>query len=206
MRPLLLVLVTLFLTACSSSTSQSTLPAPRDTPMTVGQRVPDTVLRTIDDQPMEFSALYADRPVVITFYRGGWCPYCNQALTEWDTHLSDITAMGADFVAITPERPDLAAATASKNSTHFPIYSDADGSAARMLGIAFTLDEDLQTRYRGYKVDLSTINASGQWALPHPATFIIDQTGTIRYAHVNPDYAKGRAKPEEVLAVLSGLN
>ncbi len=119
--------------------------------------------------------------------------------------MGDIQAAGAHFVAITPERPELVGNTVDKYDLDFPVYSDADGQAARALGIAFTLDDATQTKYRGYGIDLARSNANGSWDLPRPGTYIVDTKGIIRYAHTDPNYVDGRADPDEVIAALRAM-
>lgn len=203
-RAVIVTLAATLIAACSSS-KQAANPVEPDSLRVVGDPMPDAVLRTVDNQPMALRSLYADRPVVITFYRGGWCPYCNKALEQWDGRMGDIQAAGAHFVAITPERPELVGNTVDKYDLDFPVYSDADGQAARALGIAFTLDDATQTKYRGYGIDLARSNANGSWDLPRPGTYIVDTKGIIRYAHTDPNYVDGRADPDEVIAALRAM-
>lgn len=172
----------------------------------VGQTVRDAELRTIEDEPVSLRELAEEKgPLIITFYRGGWCPFCNRALEDWQDKLGAIEAAGATFVAITPEKPDLAGKTKDKNKLSYIVLSDAENQAAESLNVLFALDEETQKKYEGYGIDLDQTNGSGEWKLPHPATFIIDREGVVRYAHVDPDYREGRADPDEVLGALKKL-
>lgn len=149
--------------------------------------------------------LLAKGPVVVTFYRGGWCPYCNRSLKEFQDRLTDITAAGATLVAISPETPDNALSTAEKSALQFAVLSDASNAVAKQFGIVFPMNSDLVTVYRGFGVDLEAHNNDPAWTLPLPATYVIDTAGVVRYAYLNEDYTQ-RATPDEVLAVLKTLN
>lgn len=172
--------------------------------LAVGERVGNANLLDASGNTVALASLYRDRPVVVTFYRGGWCPYCNRALTEWEGRVAELRAMGVDFVAITPERPDETLVTAEKNATDFRILSDANFEAADAFRVRFTLDQDTQTRYKGFGVDLGEHNAAGLWDLPAPGTFLIDRSGVVRYAWADWDYRQ-RAEPDEVIAAARAL-
>lgn len=172
--------------------------------LAVGERVGAATLQDSAGNAVSLASLYSDRPVVVTFYRGGWCPYCNRALTEWEGRVAELEALGVGFVAITPERPDETLATAEKNGTDFRVLSDANFEAADAFRVRFTLDQDTQSRYKGFGVDLSEHNAAGLWDLPAPGTFLIDRSGVVRYAWADWDYRR-RAQPDEVIAAARAL-
>lgn len=171
----------------------------------VGDSVPNVDLATILGSDIRLADLIDDGPTVIVFYRGGWCPYCQGDLTEWQAHLDEVKSLGASVLAITPEAPNRAEATSAKNNLGFEVLSDVKGEAAAEFDLGFTLDDDTQRRYAGYGIDLPTINARQNWDLVIPATYVVDTTGVIRYAYVNEDY-KQRADPTEVVAALRALN
>ncbi|MCA9288507.1 MAG: AhpC/TSA family protein [Phycisphaerales bacterium] len=172
--------------------------------LAVGERVGGATLQDAAGNAVSLASLYSDRPVVVTFYRGGWCPYCNRALTEWEGRVAELEALGVGFVAITPERPDETLRTAEKTGAEFRILSDANFEAADAFRVRFTLDQDTQTRYKGYGVDLAQHNAAGLWDLPAPGTFLIDRSGVVRYAWADWDYRQ-RAEPDEVIAAARAL-
>ncbi len=171
-----------------------------DTPgLTVGEQAPTGFsLTTVDNKPVALESLWADGPVVITFYRGGWCPYCTKELAKWEPKLSEVDSLGADFVAITMEKPDAAQKTGAKHAEHLRILSDVDGDVSRAFRLAFSLDAKTVSRYKGFGIDLATNNANGEWELPAPGTYVIDETGAIRYAWASWDYSK-RAPIDEVM-------
>lgn len=144
-------------------------------------------------------------PVVVTFYRGGWCPYCNMELRVWQEALPEITAAGASLVAITPELPDESLSTIEKNELEFEVLTDVNAAYAREIGLAFPLSEELKPVYTGFGIDLEKHNGEGQFDLPMAATFVVDTEGLIVSAFVDADYTK-RQEPSEVVSVLHGLS
>ena len=166
--------------------------------LAVGDRGPDAMVMTAEGEEMSLADLYQDGPVIVTFYRGGWCPFCTKALAGWEDRMDDVAALGVTFVAITPEKPEHAAATQGKHAPSMMIVSDAAGEASRAYRVAFAVTAPLQETYKGYGVDLCEHNANGTWELPAPGTFVIDRDGVITYAWADWDYKK-RADPDEVL-------
>ncbi len=172
----------------------------------VGDTVADADLLTIDAEKVSLRDLAAkEGPLVVTFYRGGWCPFCNKALAAWESRLDEVKGAGGKFIAISPEKPELARGTSKKSHLSYVVLSDSTNKAAEAFDVLFTVDAETRKKYEGYGIDLGEANASGEWKLPHPATFIIDRQGVVRYAHVDPDYAKGRADPGEVIDALKNL-
>lgn len=166
-----------------------------------GDRLPALTLPGADGAPVDLGALAAAGPLVITFYRGGWCPYCNIELRAYQQRLGAFNALGATLVAVSPERPDDSLDTAQKNGLAFPVLSDVKGRLADALGIRFRLTPEIVALYRRFGHDLPTRNGDGEWALPMPATFVVARGGTILAAFVDPDYRR-RMDPEEALAAL----
>ena len=179
-------------------------PAPDEFGLTVGSKAPAASLVTAEGERVSLESLHADGPVVVTFYRGGWCPYCNQALTEWEGRTGDLQSAGARLVALTPEAPVHAGETATKNNLGFSVLSDASFEAADGFGIRFSLDDETQSKYQQYGINLGEWNASKEWSLPHPATYVIDQEGVIRWRWVQEDYST-RAAPDDVIAAVNAL-
>jgi peroxiredoxin len=171
------------------------------TALQVGAELPALALPDAMGQPVNLKALNATGPLVIVFYRGGWCPYCNLELREWQRLLPQVRALGATLVAISPQTPDNSLSTAEKNELAFPVLSDSSLAAALAFGIAFTLSPELVALYSQVGNDLPTLNGNGQWVLPVPATYLIDATGHVALAHVEVDYRE-RAEPLQVLEAL----
>lgn len=169
--------------------------------LVVGEHAPDAMIQTREGQQVSLASLYADGPIVVTFYRGGWCPYCTRQLAEWQGREAELAQAGGRLVAITAESPDNVTKTASKHDLGFDIYSDTTMAAAKAYRVYFDLDAGTKTRYKGFGIDLGTSNASGDWSLPAPGTFVIDRDGIVQYAWADWDY-KQRADADEVIAAV----
>jgi len=169
-----------------------------------GGLAPDIALDDAMGRSVRLSDLWRHGPLVIVFYRGGWCPYCNLTLRAWQQRLPEIANRGASLVAISPQSPDNTLDTAEKNALAFPVLSDSTLEAARAFGIAFDLQPDLVELYMGFGNDLPARNGNGRWALPVPATFVIGRDGRVAFAHVEADYRQ-RAEPDDVLRVVDRL-
>jgi peroxiredoxin len=174
------------------------------TALATGASAPDLSLPDAKGNPVRLSDLWKQGPVVIAFYRGGWCPYCNLELRAWQQQLPALQAAGASLVAISPQSPDNSLSTAEKNALAFTVLSDSLLAAAEAFGVAFELPAELVALYSGVGNDLPTINGNGKWVLPVPATFVIDRNGRIVYAHVEADYRE-RAEPINVIKLLQKL-
>jgi peroxiredoxin len=141
--------------------------------------------------------------VIVTFYRGGWCPYCNLELKAFQDMLPQIKAAGASLVAISPEKPDESLSTAQKNALSFEVLSDVGQKAGRAFGLVYEFTDELKTAYEGFGLDIPSRNgAPGDWALPVAATYVIGSDGVITYAYTDTDY-RDRADPLDVLEALT---
>ena len=167
----------------------------------VGDHAPDLTLPDAMNQPVRLADLWQRGPLVLVFYRGGWCPYCNLELRAWQQHGDALTRLGASLVAISPQTPDNSLSTAQKNDLAYPVLSDSALAVATAFGVAFEMPQALIDLYRGGGNDLAVVNGNGQWVLPLPATYVIDRNGRIMFAHVEADYRQ-RAEPTDVLAAL----
>jgi peroxiredoxin len=169
----------------------------------MGDKAPNFELKNALDQVVKLSWLLENGPVVLTWYRGGWCPYCNMQLRYLQTMLPEFKNANATLVAISPETPDNSLNTKEKNKLEFEVLSDYDNQVAKKFGIAFTLNEELVGIYNGFH-KLETFNGIDTNELPIPATYIIDTDYTIKYAFINPDYRE-RAEPKDLVTVLKRL-
>lgn len=170
-----------------------------------GDRFPDLVLPDHAGRLVRIADRLKAGPLVISFYRGGWCPYCNLELRAYDAALEELREAGGDLIAVSPERPDHAGQTISKNDLRFPILSDTEGRLSSALGIRFDLDDDIIALYRKFGHDLPTHNGDGAWSLPVPATYVVDRDEIIVLAHIDPDY-RNRLEPQAAIAVVRDLN
>ena len=169
-----------------------------------GDTAPDFVLADPDGKPVSSRELLAKGPLVISFYRGVWCPYCNLELQALQEALPEITARGASLVAISPQTAPNSRKSQRDNKLGFPILSDARSEVAEAFGIRFPLPDYLVELYKGFKNDLPTFNNDPAWVLPMPARYVIGTDGIIAYSEVNPDYTR-RPDPSELLPVLDRL-
>ena len=171
------------------------------TALQVGQRAPQLSLPNAKGEVVDLAQLWQKGPLIVVFYRGGWCPYCNLELRAWQQLLPQVKAQGAQLVAISPQSPDNSLSTQEKNSLAFEVLSDSSLQAADGFGIAFDMPKELVDLYSSVGHDLPKTNGNGRWALPVPATYVIDRSGVILYANIDADY-RNRAEPADVLSVL----
>jgi peroxiredoxin len=175
-----------------------------DKALKVGDRAPDFELLNAVGKKVKLSELTARGPVVLTWYRGGWCPYCNIALRGFHKALPEIRAAGAGLVALSPETPDNTMSTAEKNHLDFEVLSDRGNKVAHAYGVAYKVPKIVVEQSKG-RLDLAKHNGENSGELPLGATYVVDRGGVIRYAFIDADYRR-RAEPSTVLAVLRGLD
>jgi peroxiredoxin len=166
-----------------------------------GDRIPDFDLPDATGKVVRSADLLAAGPLVISFYRGSWCPYCSLELKTLQQNLSEFRARGATLVAISPQTPDESLTTKEKNELAFPVLSDAGSKVARKFGLVFTLDETLKPIFKAFGIDLLAHNGVDTWELPIPATYVVAKSGKIVSACVDVDY-RNRAEPAEILKSL----
>ncbi|GAC1587940.1 MAG: peroxiredoxin-like family protein [Hymenobacter sp.] len=171
--------------------------------LTVGDSAPAFTLPNARRQPVALADLLRQGPVVLTWYRGGWCPYCNLQLQFLQQQLPQFRAAGATLVALTPEQPDASLTTTEKNHLEFEVLTDHNNEVARRFGLVFTLNDELVQLYSPF-VKLADYNGTDTNELPLAATYVIASDATIRYAFVDPDYRK-RAEPADILQALKTL-
>jgi peroxiredoxin len=169
-----------------------------------GDKAPEFVLKDPDGQDVSLSQLLAKGPLVVSFYRGVWCPYCNLELQALQAASAEIAARGASIVAISPQTAPNSRKSRRDNSLTFPILSDEKSRIAAAFGLRFSLPDYLVELYKGFKNDLPAFNDDPAWVLPMPARYVIGSDGIIAYAEVNPDYTQ-RPDPSELLPVLDKL-
>lgn len=169
-----------------------------------GARFPRATLPDQLGRPIDIASLLERGPLVVVFYRGGWCPYCNLELRAYQQALPRIVGEGGTLVAVSPETPDHTLDTAQKNELAFPVLSDTRGELADALGIRFRLTPEIKALYEKFGHDLPARNGDGEWALPMPATYVVGRDGRIAFAFVDPDY-RSRAEPSAVVGALRRL-
>ncbi len=172
--------------------------------LAVGHRVPDFTLLDQQNRPVSLAGILDSGPAVVSFYRGGWCPYCNLQLRAYQAALPDVVALGARLLAISPQLPDASLSTAEKNGLSFDVLSDVGNGVARSFGLVFALPEELRTALRSADKALPRINGDESWELPVPATYVIAPDGRVALAFVDVDYRR-RLSPEDILKTLRML-
>ena len=148
--------------------------------------------------------LLAGGPVVLVFYRGGWCPYCDLQLRAYQEVLPQIRAFGAQLVAVSPQTPDESLSTAEKKALAFPVLSDVGNAVAREYGLVFRVPPGLDAVHRGFGIDLARSNGDASNELPVPAVFVIGRDGRVAFRHVDADY-RNRLEPARLIEALSAL-
>ena len=168
----------------------------------VGDKAPAFVLKDPEGNEISSAGLLEQGPLVVTFYRGVWCPYCNMDLQAIQAALPEIERRGARLVAISPQTAANSRRSMRENKLGFPILSDPHNDVAAAFGLRFALPDYLVDLYRNvFKNDLAVVNGDPSWTLPMPARFVIAPDRAILYAEVNPDYTR-RPDPQELLPVL----
>lgn len=169
----------------------------------VGDVAPDFMLPDATGAKVRLSDLTASGPVVVTFYRGGWCPYCTLELRAWQAMLAELSAAGGTLVAISPDAPDESLSTAEKSSLEFAVLSDIDADAITEFGLGYTVDAVTRAVLSESEAERARRHGVETQILPVPATFVIGSGNQVTYAFVDADYRR-RAEPAEVVAAVRG--
>ena len=163
-----------------------------------GDQVPNFTLSNAKNEKVNLSDILKEKNAVISFYRGGWCPYCNLELKALQQALPDFEKNNTQLIAISPEVPDKSLTTSEKNALTFEVLSDVDNQVAKDFGLVFKMPNDLQDLYHQFGLHVDEYNGNDDYELPMPATYAVNQNGEIVYDFVQEDY-KLRAEPSEIL-------
>lgn len=197
LKTLLLVLFTASLTAQSMEEAQG---------LAVGDKAPLTTLRDAQSEAVNLQEALKNGPIILVFYRGEWCPYCNRHLAALNEITDSLAELNVQLFAISPEKPDLLQEMMSKTESNFTFLSDSAYQTIIGFNLAFLPSKATRMKYKSVLgVDLSEAHQDSREFLPVPATYLIDQEGIIRWRHFDPDY-KERSEPKEVLAAARALN
>ena len=175
-----------------------------DSALNVGDIAPDFTLKNALGEEVSLKDYLKEGPVVLSWYRGGWCPYCNINLHYLQEELPNFQAEGANLIALTPETPDESISTAEKHELQFEVLSDLENKIGKKYGIVFQLTDEVAEIYNE-KFNLNQHNGDNSNELPLAATYVIDMDGTIVYAFLDYDY-RNRAEPSEITTFLKELN
>ena len=198
---LIMLLVTSFSVVSMAAEKREDIHASADQvqPLLIGMTAPAFTVRDVENKTVKFNAGAQARPIVLTFFRGGWCPYCNLHLSEMRLAEKQLTDMGFDIWFISIDKPELLLASLDDPDVGYTIYSDSALSATRAFGLAFRVDDELNEKYLNWNIDLEKASGEDHHVLPAPATYIIGTDGIINFAYINPDY-KVRMHPSVLLA------
>lgn len=191
-----LLIASLAVSMCQRGVAAGTLPATAEdiTPVKVGDRAPAFVVRTVDNEAYRFDPDNLERPTALISFRGGWCPYCNMHLSELRHVVPELRAAGFDVLFLSNDRPDLLYESLKRETQEdidgldYEILSDADLSAARALGTAFTVSDRLIERRNEKGDDIEASSIDKFKALAVPAVVLVDRSGEIRFFYADPDY------------------
>lgn len=172
-----------------------------DKALKAGDQAPEFTLNDPEGNPVSSAELLRKGPLVLSFYRGVWCPYCNMELQALQAAKPEFEKLGASLVAISPQTAPNSRKSVRQNNLTFPILSDAKGMVAAAFGLRFRLPDYLVELYKGLKNELPTFNDDPDWTLPMPGRYVVGRDGIILYAEVNPDYTR-RPDPEDMLPSL----
>ncbi len=175
-----------------------------DRALKAGDVAPEFTLPDPDGRPVSSKALLARGPLVVTFYRGIWCPFCNYDLTALEESRSEIEARGASLVAISQQTAPNSRKSQRQNGLGFPILGDHGGKVAAEYNVRWTLPDYLRVAQRTLGADLTLFNGEDSWTLPMPARYVVAQDGVIAYAEVNADYTR-RPEPAAIFPILEQL-
>jgi peroxiredoxin len=170
----------------------------------VGDTAPEFSLPNVKGGTTSLSELLQRGPVVLSFYRGGWCPFCNLEFKALHDKLPEMQALGATLVGVSPETLAVSRQTVQDHHLEFEVLSDEGNRVARDYGLVMVVDEAIRPYYTQWGIDIPAANGDETFELPVPATYVIDQSGIIRAAHVDKDYTK-RMEPTDIVAVLKAL-
>ncbi len=169
-----------------------------------GMKAPAFTGKDYQGQLVSLTGMLDKGPVVLLFYRGYWCPYCNKQLSQMQDSLSYITAHGARVVAVTPEADESIRKTVDKTKSAFTVLHDKNGKIMEMYDTKFAVDEQTQKKYKNYGIDFGKTNAENGAVLPVPAVYVIGKDGMIKQVFFDPDYTK-RPSVKAIAQVLENL-
>ncbi len=194
------ILLILLFAAMTSIPAFSQLPEKAEdiSPLLNGETIPDIALKAPDGSAHQVAQIIEEKPTILLFYRGGWCPYCNAHLSEIQEVEAEIINLGYQLIGISPDSPENLKVTDEKKQLNYGLYSDASGEFTKAMGIAFQSPE----KYSGMLRDVS--DGQNQGFLPVPSVFVVDQSGTILFEYINPNY-KTRLSAGLLMAVLKEL-
>ncbi|KAI0203301.1 AhpC-TSA-domain-containing protein [Astrocystis sublimbata] len=168
-----------------------------------GAKLPSFTMTDATGHEVTSASLLSKGPLLLTFYRGEWCPFCNIAIRHLQQHLSEFSARGVTLVAVSPELPNQNLSTAEKHALQFPVLTDLHNALARKLGIVYD-QSGAKDLHASFGIDLSERNGDGSWEVPIPASLLVDRDGVVRNTAIDPDY-KVRLDPKTALEWIDAM-
>lgn len=197
-RSLLITLITTFFSL--SLAAQQVPDSPTEvTPLLINSIIPDVSVKTIDGEDQKLRSIVAEKPTLLIFYRGGWCPYCSRHMAELQKIEDQIVEMGYQILAVSVDKPEILKKTLSDVELSYTLLSDSPADVMKAFGVAFRVDDATVTRYKSIGIDLEESSGHDHHILPAPAVFILNQEGIVKFQYVNPDY-KQRIDGDVLLA------
>lgn len=170
----------------------------------VGESIPNFSLPNATGEQLEIGKILENGPVVLSFYRGGWCPFCNLEFKALTDALPEIQSFNASLIGISPETPEMAQQTISKHNLPFEVLSDVGNQVIKQFGLLSIVYEEMRPLYLQWGLDVPAHNGDDSWEIPIPATYVVDQQSVIRAAYVNKDYTQ-RMEPTDIIDALKTL-
>lgn len=157
-------------------------------PLPVGATIPNMTLQTAEGKAFDLQAAIKAKPTVLIFYRGGWCPFCNAQLSQLQRINGDLVRLGYQILAISPDKPTELEKTLAKDAIGYTLLSDSGAKLIQQMGLAFRVDDATIEKYQEYGIDLEKSSGEKHHILPVPGVFVLDQSGTIQFSYINPNY------------------
>ncbi len=178
--------------------------ADRITPLLKGSQVPFARLKDVNSAQKNLKEVLDNKPTVLIFYRGGWCPYCNLQLGELQKIESKLKDLGVKIVAISPDKPEELKKLIKEKTLSYELYSDPDLNTAKAFGIAYRLSSADYKKQLGFSEGFQEMPERTEYLLPVPAAFLVDKNGNIRFKYANANY-QIRVSSDDLIAQAQAL-
>lgn len=187
MKTLYLTLI-LILSTVGCVLSQVPMSAEEVTPIEVGETIPDVSVKDAFGHDIDLLETVSEKPTLLIFYRGGWCPYCNTHLSNLSMIDEQLYDMGIQVLAVSPDKPEYLQESIMEHELDYKLLSDSDMSVTKEFGLAYHVGSETINRYKNGGLDLAERSGHDHYMLPVPAAFLIDTDGIVQYRYFNPDY------------------
>lgn len=196
----LVIMLMMFSSFCFSQGEPTVASSPEEiNPLRTGQTIPEVNIKNVKGDLVSLNTLVSEKPTILIFYRGGWCPYCNVHLSKLQEIESELLELGYQIIAISADKPEMLSETLDKNELKFTLYSDNESVASTAFGLAFKVSDDYMEKLAGYNIDLEGATGNKDHILPVPAVYMLNTSGLIEFDYSNPDY-KVRLDTEKLLS------